>query len=62
MSSPSSSNPYVHKVDNDIQTQINALRLYFEDMSMEELAEYKRQIVYDIKKRTKILKYSNTKI
>lgn len=62
MSSPSSSNLYVHKVDNDIQTQINALRLYFEDMSMEELAEYKRQIVYDIKKRTKILKYSNTKI
>lgn len=62
LSSPSSSNLYVYRVDNEIQTQINILRLNFENMQMIELYEHKKQMVCNIRKRTEILKCNNAKI
>lgn len=62
MSSPSSSNSYVYRIDNDIKSQIDILQSNFESMQLEELSEHTKYIVYNIRKRTDILKYSNNKI
>lgn len=61
-SSPSLSNSSVHDVDRDIQSLICSLKEQYRDMHVIELADYKTQICFAVRKRTELLKYSYCKV
>lgn len=61
-SSPTMSNSAVYEIDNELQMQINKMKIEIDKMQIDELSKLKEQILINIKKRSEILKYGCLKV
>ncbi len=59
---PAMSNSAVYEIDNELQMQINKMKIEIDKMQIDELSELKEQILINVKKRGEILKYGYVKV